>query len=111
MTTRLVLCFDGTWNRPDPVTGFETNVTRFYESVPAGNVAGGNIQNKWYEPGVGTDWYDRVAGGAFGLGIDQKIQEDTAGYPTITPAQIRATSRCMSWDSAGVLIRPAASSA
>jgi uncharacterized protein (DUF2235 family) len=74
MTTRLVLCFDGTWNRPDPTTGFETNVCRFYESVPAGNVAGGAIQKKWYEPGVGTNWYDRVAGGAFGLGIDQKIQ-------------------------------------
>lgn len=75
MTTRLILCFDGTWNRPDPVTGFETNVCRFYESVPAGNVAGGNTQKKWYEPGVGSDWYDRVTGGAFGLGIDQKIQE------------------------------------
>jgi uncharacterized protein (DUF2235 family) len=75
MTTRLILCFDGTWNRPDPVTGFETNVCRFYEAVPVGAVTDGATQQKWYEPGVGTNWYDRVAGGAFGLGIDQKIQE------------------------------------
>ena len=75
MTTRLVLCFDGTWNRPDPVTGFETNVCRFYEAVPIGPVAAGAVQKKWYEQGVGTNWYDRVAGGTFGLGIDQKIRE------------------------------------
>ena len=75
MTTRLIVCFDGTWNRPDPATGFETNVCRFYESVPSGTLPNGDNQQKWYEPGVGTDWYDRVAGGAFGLGIDQKIQE------------------------------------
>ena len=55
MATRLIVCFDGTWNRPDPVTGFETNVCRFYESVPSGTLPNGDNQQKWYEPGVGGE--------------------------------------------------------
>ena len=35
----------------------------------------GSVQEKWYDPGVGTNWYDQIAGGAFGLGLDQKIKE------------------------------------
>jgi uncharacterized protein (DUF2235 family) len=33
------------------------------------------VRKKWYEHGVGTNWYDRISGGVFGLGIDQKIQD------------------------------------
>ena len=28
-----------------------------------------------YDPGVGTRWYDRVAGGAFGFGLGRNIRE------------------------------------
>lgn len=72
MTTRLVVCFDGTWDTP---TANESNVIRFYESVPAGTAPDGALQKKWYDTGVGTDWYDHIRGGAFGFGLDQKIQE------------------------------------
>jgi uncharacterized protein (DUF2235 family) len=79
MTTRLIVCFDGTWNRPDNnadlAARVETNVCRFYESIPSGKASGGDVQQKWYDKGVGTNWYDRVAGGTFGIGIDQKIRE------------------------------------
>ena len=79
MTTRLVVCFDGTWNRqddnPDPASRVETNVCRFYETIPNGTLPDGTLQKKWYDPGVGTDWYDRVTGGAFGLGIDENIRQ------------------------------------
>jgi uncharacterized protein (DUF2235 family) len=34
-------------------------------------------QVKWYNQGVGTHWYDRIAGGAFGAGLDLHI---IAGY-------------------------------
>jgi uncharacterized protein (DUF2235 family) len=78
LAMRLVLCFDGTWEtpdtNPDPSQRVETNVCRFYEAID-GTSPDGAAQKKWYETGVGTNWYDRVAGGAFGLGIDQKIQE------------------------------------
>lgn len=70
---RMVVCFDGTWNRPadenlPPDAQVETNVRRFYESV-----SDGTSQVKWYDEGVGTQWFDRFVGGAFGAGLDLKI--------------------------------------
>lgn len=63
----------------DPNAGIETNVCRFYRSVlrlGAGDVGPGELQQtKWYDKGVGTDWYDRIRGGAFGLGLSRKIRE------------------------------------
>jgi uncharacterized protein (DUF2235 family) len=74
---RIVICFDGTWNRPaddnlPPDAQVETNVRRFYESV-SDNSPDGSAQIKWYDEGVGTDWFDKFAGGAFGAGLDLKI--------------------------------------
>jgi uncharacterized protein (DUF2235 family) len=74
---RLVVCFDGTWNRPadenlPPDAQVETNVRRFYESVSDGG-PDGVTQVKWYDEGVGTQWFDRFVGGAFGAGLDLKI--------------------------------------
>lgn len=101
MPKRIILCFDGTWNTPsasddvdglaalvkrddaacfeevDDQAGTETNVCRLYRSVRStpkpkkGQVR----QLKWYDKGVGTDWYDRVSGGAFGLGLSRNIRE------------------------------------
>lgn len=63
----------------DPNAGVETNVCRFYRSVLRFSAddpkAGGIGQTKWYDRGVGTNWYDRVAGGAFGVGLSRKIRE------------------------------------
>lgn len=89
MGKRIVLCFDGTWNTPDQGAkdghpGCPTNVFKFYESVLETGTDG-VVQLRHYDDGVGTadnkgfirDWFDKVLGGAFGLGIDQKI---TDGY-------------------------------
>ena len=79
MAKRLIVCFDGTWNRPDNNSDVtkrvETNVVRLYDSIVQGALPDGAVQTKWYDTGVGTNWYDRVAGGAFGFGLDQKIQD------------------------------------
>ena len=79
MVTRLVVCFDGTWDRPsrspDPAKRVETNVVRFYDSVMNGVRPDGSVQKKWYETGVGTDWWDSVSGGVFGFGLDDKIRD------------------------------------
>ena len=74
---RIVLCFDGTWNRPAaeslPVDQqVETNVRRFYESVkPQGE--DGVEQIAFCDEGIGTNWYDKFFGGTFGTGLDLKI--------------------------------------
>ena len=74
----IVLCFDGTWNKPsespDPELNTDTNVFRFYKSLKS-NADGGSSQVAWYNKGVGTEWMNKVRGGAFGLGLDQHIIE------------------------------------
>jgi uncharacterized protein (DUF2235 family) len=58
---------------PDAI---ETNVCRFYRSVIRRAPGRGKIgQVKWYDAGVGTNWYDRLPGGAFGLGLSGNIRE------------------------------------
>lgn len=69
----------------DTEAGVETNVCRLYRSVLRFESIGQNGaelgQTKWYDKGVGTDWYDRVSGGAFGLGLSRKIRE---GYQLLS---------------------------
>ena len=74
---RIVICFDGTWSKPAdealPADGrVETNVCRFYESVKD-KAADGTKQVKWYDEGVGTQWYDRFIGGSIGAGLELNI--------------------------------------
>ncbi len=74
---RIVICFDGTWNTPADENlpedqQVETNVRRFYESV-AGTGSDGIEQVKWYDQGVGTHEFDRLAGGGLGMGLDVNI--------------------------------------
>jgi uncharacterized protein (DUF2235 family) len=76
---RIVICFDGTWNTPADEAlpeeqQVETNVRRFYESIPETG-ADGITQVPWYDQGVGTHWFDRFAGGTTGAGLDLNILE------------------------------------
>jgi uncharacterized protein (DUF2235 family) len=77
MKARLVLCFDGTWNKPDekraPDEQVETNVRRFHEAALAEGPDGVH-QIRWYSAGVGTRWDERFRGGAFGYGLDEIIR-------------------------------------
>ena len=74
---RIVLCFDGTWNKPadenlPAIKQVETNVRRFFESVEKSGP--GDVQQaKWYDEGVGSKWYDRYVGGAIGVGLEKNI--------------------------------------
>ena len=78
MPKRLILCFDGTWNRPDDDhpegEHVETNVRRIFESILEKDT-NGRQQLKWYDEGVGTKWYQRFQGGAFGLGLSENIRQ------------------------------------
>jgi uncharacterized protein (DUF2235 family) len=72
---RILVCCDGTWNRPDQVHDghiCSSNVTKIARCIPPVDPAG-NRQLVFYDKGVGTGNFDRIRGGAFGWGIKRKI--------------------------------------
>jgi uncharacterized protein (DUF2235 family) len=73
MNKIIVFCADGTWDSPEN----STNVYKLYKAIPisANQVA-------FYDDGVGADGtpIDKLAGGAFGVGLFQKIKD---GYTKI----------------------------
>ena len=72
---RIVICCDGTWNRPDQVQGGKicaSNVTKIARCIAPAD-AKGTRQLLFYDKGVGTGRFDRILGGAFGWGIKKKI--------------------------------------
>lgn len=75
---RIILCCDGTWNRPgnkDRGQPIETNVEKIYKAVATGNTIMHQI--KFYGPGVGSGFAitDQLLGGSLGFGIDRNIQD------------------------------------
>jgi uncharacterized protein (DUF2235 family) len=77
-TKRLVICCDGTWNRPDSpnITNIE-KIARTVQTDPS--ASGGVPQLVYYLSGVGGAGYetDRILGGAFGFGLFNNM---LAGY-------------------------------
>ncbi len=71
---RLVVCCDGTWNKPDNET--VTNVEKIARTVQTDPPAAGGVQQLvYYISGVGTSSYeaDRLLGGAFGFALFQHV--------------------------------------
>jgi uncharacterized protein (DUF2235 family) len=71
---RLVVCCDGTWNKPDNET--ITNVEKIARTVQTDPTAtGGAYQLVYYVSGVGAGSYaaDRLLGGAFGFGLAHNV--------------------------------------
>jgi uncharacterized protein (DUF2235 family) len=69
---RLVICFDGTWNRLD--APHSTNVVITAESVvpfARDDVA----QVIFYDEGVGTGKWEHFRGGIFGIGLVQNLAD------------------------------------
>jgi uncharacterized protein (DUF2235 family) len=77
MTKRIIISCDGTWSTPAEV--IPTNARRFTQLILP-QAPDGTVQWVYCQDGVGTNWYDKWPGGAFGAGIDAKIQE---GYRLI----------------------------
>ena len=71
---RLVVCCDGTWNKPDneAITNVE-KLARTVQSDP--NATAGAYQLVYYVSGVGAGSYtvDRLLGGAFGFGLFHNV--------------------------------------
>lgn len=70
---RLVFCFDGTWNRLDAKD--QTNVVFTAESItPTAQIDGRVVaQMIYYDEGVGTGKWERLAGGCFGAGLTKNL--------------------------------------
>ncbi len=76
MKKKIVICADGTWNRPeeDLNKDFPTNVLKLARAInPFG--ANGDTQQVFYDWGVGS-YYDPVIGGATGKGLHKNIMDD-----------------------------------
>lgn len=74
---RIITCSDGTWDKPDQKDNgvvSPSNVWKLYDLI-ASEAHNGTEQVSLYDKGVGTDWYDKIGGGLFGMGINQKIIE------------------------------------
>jgi uncharacterized protein (DUF2235 family) len=77
MGKRLIVCCDGTWNRPDQHhngVAAPTNVSKLALAV-AREDSGGVAQRVFYQPGVGTRRWERLRGGAFGAGLSRNVRE------------------------------------
>ena len=71
---RLVVCCDGTWNKPDSQT--VTNVEKIARTVQSDpSATGGAYQLVYYVSGVGAGSYavDKLLGGAFGFGLFHNV--------------------------------------
>jgi uncharacterized protein (DUF2235 family) len=69
---RLVVCCDGTWNRPDAKS--PTNVARIKDAVADHD--GDTRQLVHYHEGVGTGaGLDRYVGGGFGWGLSRNVRD------------------------------------
>lgn len=78
MARQLVICLDGTWNKPgqeDEGVSTETNVLKLSEAL-----AKLPDQIVGYFRGVGTDRREKVTGGAFGWGLFDQIKD---GYRSL----------------------------
>ena len=67
---RLSLFFDGTWDTP----GEDTNVWRLSQMLGQHD-SDGLPQERFYDEGIGTHWYDKLTGGAFGQGLSANVYQ------------------------------------
>ena len=76
MNKRIIICADGTWNRPeeDIKRDFPTNVLRLARAIKPTDIDG-VPQQVFYDWGVGS-YYQQFAGGATGKGLHKNIMDD-----------------------------------
>jgi len=75
---RLIVCCDGTWNKPDQMDRGvmrPTNVVKMARLIMS-QAQDSTVQQVYYDKGVGTgDVIDRFSGGAFGIGLRHNVIE------------------------------------
>lgn len=89
MARKLVVCCDGTWNTPRK----NTNIYRTYTflrdhlktprevsqkdgvTICSGSAHDGSEVMLFYDRGVGTSWFSRLAGGSVGAGLSENVRD------------------------------------
>lgn len=76
MKKRIVICADGTWNRPekDLSEDFPTNVLKLARAISP-FAEDGIPQQVFYDWGIGS-YYSQMVGGATGKGLHKNIKDD-----------------------------------
>ena len=78
MTRNLVVCTDGTWNRPDQRDRdriVPSNVVKVARAL-SGKTPAGTEQRVYYDTGVGTGGrWDHFKGGVFGVGLLENVKQ------------------------------------
>lgn len=79
MSKKIIVCSDGTWNKPDQKKGDKyspSNVVKMARAILPEN-KNGETQIVFYDPSVGTSGkVDRLTGGAFGRGLDKNVEDN-----------------------------------
>ena len=72
---RIVICFDGTWNRPEQTLGEDhpTNVLTFARAIRPVDSAGVE-QVVFYDWGLGS-YHDKIRAGATGFGLEKNVMD------------------------------------
>jgi uncharacterized protein (DUF2235 family) len=71
MAKNIAAFLDGTWDTYKEGVSNNSNVGTMYAAA----VNDGQRQVAHYTKGVGTDWYDKIKGGAFGVGLNDRIRD------------------------------------
>ncbi|OUR73299.1 hypothetical protein A9Q78_04025 [Methylophaga sp. 41_12_T18] len=72
---RIVICTDGTWNRPEQIhkDDYPTNVLKFARGIASHDQQ--NIkQVVFYDWGIGS-YHDKFSGGSFGEGLEKNVMD------------------------------------
>ncbi|MBD81477.1 MAG: hypothetical protein CL840_21340 [Crocinitomicaceae bacterium] len=72
---RIVICFDGTWNRPERLgekDDYPTNVLKFARGIAPTD--GGTKQVVFYDWGIGS-YHAGATGGGFGKGLEKNVMD------------------------------------
>lgn len=75
MPKNIVICCDGTWNKPEQVDLGVLAPSNVVKTARAASVRDKEKQVVWYDPGVGSGAWDRISGGAFGMGLSKNVRE------------------------------------
>ena len=71
MAKNIAVFLDGTWDTYKEGVSNNSNVGKMYEAA----INDGQQQVTHYTRGVGTDWYDKIRGGGFGVGVNDRIRD------------------------------------
>ena len=84
MSKKLVVCFDGTWNKPKLLEP-SSNVVNLFRSMLGEDKSPRKLRGpaeqpkvptiKWYDTGVGSRWWNKFRGGITGNGLSRNIRQ------------------------------------